>query len=316
MKTIIIKNNDSGQRLDKFIKKSFRTFPLSLIYKNIRKKNIKINNKRANPEYKLKEADILTIYVKDELLKVVPNKYDFLKAPSLLDLVYEDENIILVNKKAGLIVHPDENYHFDSLVNRIKHYLFLKKEYNPDDELSFTPALVNRLDRNTSGIVIAAKNFEALKILNEKMKKREIQKYYLSVVEGVFTKKEGILTAYLAKDENKNRVFISSVPKKDFKTIKTKYKVLFEKNGNSTVEIELLTGRTHQIRAHMAYIGHPVLGDSKYGKKSSRFKRQVLCAYKIKFSFAEEENNILSYLNGKEFLVGEKCLDLFKKWWK
>lgn len=316
MKTIIIKNNDSGQRLDKFIKKCFKTFPLSLIYKNIRKKNIKVNNKRTKPEYKLQEADILNIYVKDDFLKVVPNKYDFLKAPSLLDIIYEDENIILVNKKAGLIVHPDENYHFDSLINRIKHYLFLKNEYNPYDELSFTPSLVNRLDRNTSGIVIAAKNFEALKILNEKMKKREIKKYYLSVVEGIFLRKEGTLTAYLEKDENKNRVFISSFPKKDFKTIKTKYKVLFEKNGKSKIEIELLTGRTHQIRAHMAFIGHPVLGDSKYGRKSSKFKYQILCAYKIKFSFAEEENHTLSYLNGKEFLVGEEDLDLFKRWGK
>ena len=312
MESIVIGKNDAGQRLDKFIIKSFKNFPVSLVYKNIRKKNIKVNQKKSNPEYKIQESDIVTIYVKREFLSKMPTKHDFLKAPSNLDIIYEDNNIILVNKRPGLIVHPDENYHFDSLIARIKHYLFIKKEYDPEKELSFVPALVNRLDRNTSGIVIAAKNADALKFLNEKMKKREIKKYYLCVVDGIFKKKENILTAYLEKNESKNRVFISSTPKKNFKTIKTKYKVLLEKDGKSTLVIELLTGRTHQIRAHMAYVGHPVLGDSKYGKKSLKFKHQVLCAYKIKFDFcATTEKNYLDYLNKKEFTIDKRKLSIF-----
>ena len=272
MQTLTIKENDSGQRLDKFLSKTFRNLPVSLMYKLIRKKRIKVNSNRVHPEYKLNINDTLSLYIRDDLLEKKTLSYDFTKAPAILDIIYEDKNILLVNKKTGLIVHPDKERHFDSLIDRIKHYLFLKKEYDPEDEQSFSPALVNRLDRNTGGIVIAAKNCESLKILNEKIRNREIKKYYLAVAKGIFKQKCATLVAYLEKNESKNRVYVYNTTRPNAKTIKTKYRVMKEKDGDSLIEIELITGRTHQIRAHMAHIGHPILGDAKYAKPNKKDK--------------------------------------------
>ena len=265
MRTIEIGKNDAGQRLDKFLTKRFKTMPKALMYKYIRTKYIKLNGKRCEISSRLNEGDILTLYIKDEFFEPQKAEYDFMKAPLKLDVVYEDENILLIDKKPGLIVHPDENYHFDSALARIQHYLYEKGEYNPELENSFAPALVNRIDRNTGGIVIAAKTAEALRILNQKMKDRELIKLYLCIAVGNFEKKADTMTAYLEKNEKQNRVYISNKPRDGAKTIKTKYRVLSERNGLSLVEVDLLTGRTHQIRAHMAYIGYPVYGDPQYG---------------------------------------------------
>lgn len=307
MRTIEIMKNDAGQRLDKFLAKRFPTMPKALMYKYIRTKYVKLNGKKCDISTHLQQGDILTLYIKDEFFECKKNTdYDFMKAPTAVNIVYEDENILLVDKKQGLLVHPDDTYHFDSLIARIQHYLYDKGEYDPENEASFAPALVNRIDRNTGGIVIAAKNAESLRILNDKIKNREVQKYYLCVVQGILKKKSDLLIGYLEKNESKNKVYIMNKPKENAKIIKTQYRVLAEKDGQSLLEIHLLTGRTHQIRAHMASIGHPLIGDGKYGSnavnRQAGHKWQMLYSYKLVFDFAENAG-LLQYLNGKTFEV-------------
>lgn len=306
MRELVIKKNDSGQRLDKFLQKNFKTLPKSLMYKYLRKKCIKVNGKKCDIQTMLCEGDILTFYIKDEFFEAAQQKnYEFLKAPDKLDIVYEDANILLVNKHPGVIVHPDKNYHFDSLVARIMHYLYNKGEYNPEQEQSFTPALVNRIDRNTGGIVIAAKNAESLRILNTKMKERELEKHYLCLVYGTPNKKSDTLCGYISKSESKNKVFVHSKMQDGTKQIITKYEVIASDNKFSLLDVELLTGRTHQIRAHMASIGHPLVGDSKYGKNKKApdgFKYQALYSYKLIFNFKTDAGP-LNYLNNKEYRV-------------
>lgn len=308
MKSFTINKNDADQRLDKFITKSVPLLPKTLLYKYIRIKRIKVNGKRAEISTRLQEGDIVDMYINDEFFEAAPQKYDFLKASKNINIVYEDENIILCDKKAGVLCHPDDKEYTDTLINRIKRYLYEKGEFNPDSESSFTPALVNRIDRNTGGIVIAAKNAESLRILNQKMKDRELHKFYLCIVHGIPKMKSGLLEGYLLKNEDKNIVKISKNRLNDSKEIRTKYYVLESKNDLSLIEVELLTGRTHQIRAHFASIGHPLLGDGKYGtnaqNKKYGYKKQCLYSYKLVFDFTSDAG-ILEYLNKKEFKVND-----------
>ena len=306
MKSITIRTNDAGQRLDKFLTKTFGNLPVSMMYKGIRTKDIKINGKRCQISTRLTEGDVVTIYLKDEFLIEAPAALEFMSASKKLDIVYEDENLLLLNKKVGLLVHPDDKEYRDTLIFRVQRYLYEKGEYDPEKENCFTPALVNRIDRNTCGIVIAAKNAAALRTLNEKLRAREIRKFYLCIVHGMMEKKEDTLEGYLEKDEERNRVFIRRQMMDGARSIRTRYRVLGEKNGFSLLEIELLTGRTHQIRAHLASIGHPLLGDGKYGtnalNKGTGYDKQALCSYRLIFDFQDTaaDENPLAYLRGKE----------------
>ena len=307
MKKVVINKNDAGQRLDKFLFKFFDSIPASMVYKGIRKKRIKVNGKKSEISYMLHEGDVLELYINDEFLESKKDDGDFRTLVPKLKVVYEDANILLADKAVGISVHDDETETKNTLINHIKAYLYQKGEYNPDTENSFAPALCNRIDRNTAGIVIAAKTAAALRIMNQKIKNREIEKYYLCLVQGHMKEKEKTLKSYMVKNESQNRVYVHDKPIEGGKTAITKYRVLAEGELTSLLEVELLTGRTHQIRAHMASVGHPLAGDGKYGtnefNKKVGMKHQALYSYKLKFAFSDQ--NELSYLNGKSFEVDD-----------
>lgn len=305
MKEFIINRNDSGQRLDKFVLKTVPRLPQSMMYKAIRNKRIKLNGKRAEISSRLCEGDTVQMYLNDEFFDSAPET-EFMSVTPVLNILYEDENILLLDKKNGMVVHEDNDNTSDTLINRVKRYLYEKGEYDPNSENSFAPALCNRLDRNTGGIVIAAKNAESLRILNQKIRDREIEKYYLCVTVGVPPKRSDTLTAYLEKDSASNTVKVTDRKSNTNKTIVTGYRVIRDNGKLALVEIKLGTGRTHQIRAHMAHIGCPLLGDGKYGinriNKEYKVKTQALYSYKLRFSFSTE-SGCLEYLDGKEFRV-------------
>ncbi|MGN0675453.1 MAG: RluA family pseudouridine synthase [Oscillospiraceae bacterium] len=311
MKEFTINANDSGQRLDKFMQKAVPRLPQSMMYKAIRNKRIKINGKRAEISSRLQVGDMIQMYINDEFFDI-DSETEFLSVPTVLNIVYEDENIMLIDKKNGIVVHEDNENSVDTLINRIKHYLYKKGEYVPESENSFAPSLCNRLDRNTGGIIIAAKNAESLRILNQKIKDRELEKYYLCVTVGVLPKKSDTITAYLEKNSDENTVKVTDRKTDTNKTIVTTYKVLKTNGKLSLLEIKLDTGRTHQIRAHMAHIGCPLLGDGKYGinrvNKEYKIKTQALYSYKLKFDF-KTDAGCLDYLNGKEFSVNDVWFD-------
>ena len=306
MKEFTIGKNDAGQRLDRFLAKAVPLLPASLAQKYIRLKRIKRNNARAQRDDRLCEGDIIQLYINDEFFDTPreDNAYLTVAAPKL-NIVYEDENLLLVDKRPGVAVHPHDGAEYGkTLIDHIQAYLYAKREWRPREENAFTPALCNRIDRNTGGIVIAAKTAEALRVMNQKIKDRELDKRYLAIVEGTPKPKSGVLRGYLFKDAVKNRVFVTDTPQKGAKTCETRYEVLESRNGLSLVECELITGRTHQIRAQFAHAGHPLLGDGKYGKLDKRFDRkyQALYSYKLTFRFTTDAG-CLNDLNGKTFTV-------------
>lgn len=306
MKEITVGKNDAGQRLDRFLAKAVPLLPASLCQKYLRLKRVKVNGKRADRDTRLQEGDVLSLYIGDEFFQQpkAENAYLRVSAPKL-NIVYEDENLLLADKRPGLAVHPHDGAEYGkTLIDHIQAYLYANKEWLPREENSFTPSLCNRIDRNTGGIVIAAKNAEALRILNQKIRDREIDKRYLCIVHGTPKPASGELSGYLFKDAKQNRVYMTDRPQPGAKTAVTRYRTLRTANGLSLVECELVTGRTHQIRATLAHAGTPLLGDGKYGKLDKRYDRtyQALYAYRLRFCFTTDAG-ALSYLDGKTFQV-------------
>lgn len=307
MRQFIVGKNDAGQRLDRFVSKSLPLLPPALLQKYIRLKRVKVNGKGAKRDDRLLLDDVLQLYINDEFFDKPSEENMFLSLfKPTLDLVYEDENLLLVNKRPGLVVHADETEKVNTLINHIQAYLYQKKEWSPKWEHAFAPALCNRIDRNTGGIVIAAKNAETLRIINEKIRDHELRKSYLCITLGHPKPAKGRIEGFLLKDEGKNEVAFYHHPIPGGKTAVTLYQTLENRGELSLVECELLTGRTHQIRVSMAEIGTPLLGDGKYGNgaanRSYHETRQALYSYKLAFQFSTDAG-MLEYLRDKEFTV-------------
>lgn len=292
MKEIVITGNESGQRLDKFLRKYLKDTSLGNIYKAIRKKDIKVNNLKSNEKYILNEGDVLQFYFdfgeetkkkedKKIIKKIIDIEYDF-------DIAYEDESILVAKKGKGILTHPDEGDEV-TLTCQVVAYLFDNGVYDPEKEKTFAPSPCNRLDKNTEGLVIFAKTYEALKCINESIREGNLKKYYMALTLG--KPKEGRHTAYLQKDRRANKVRVFDNEVKNSKEIITDVKIVDTVGQFSQVEVDLITGKSHQIRAHLAHLGSPLLGDHKYGdKKVNSFflnkyglEDQMLVAYKIVF---------------------------------
>ena len=291
MKEFTIGKNDAGQRLDRWLAKTLPLLPAPLAQKYIRLKRVKVNGKGSKRDVRLAVGDVLQLYINDEFFeKPTPeNAFLSLYQPKL-NILYEDEHILLVDKRPGMVVHPDESERVNTLLTHIQAYLYQKKEWSPYWENSFAPALCNRIDRNTGGIVIAAKTAEG----------------YLCVVHGTMSPREGKLESFLLKDEGKKQVSVHKKPVPGGKTAVTLYKTLAVGKGLSLVECELITGRTHQIRAQFAAAGHPLLGDGKYGRQQQDkpYGRhgQALYSYKLAFRFTTDAGP-LNGLNGRTWQV-------------
>ncbi len=307
--TIIVTANESEQRLDRFLRKYLTNVSLSDIYKIIRKSRVKVNGKKAKENYRLIEGDSIEISISDisniDSPKENVEKIDKIHTNTNLTIIYEDKNILLIDKDTGTFVHSDKTHKENTLISQVIYYLYKSGEYNPEEEITFRPAAVNRLDVNTGGIIIFAKNYASLKELNELIRERRIEKKYISVIKGKMDK-SGELRGYITKDEVNNISQISDNKGNKGKEVCTKYKCLKSNGEYSLVEIELITGRSHQIRAHLSSIGHPIIGDMKYGdrnvnnyfRKEFGIKNQLLYAHSIGFGEIEGD---LSYLSGKSF---------------
>ena len=304
-----IGKNDAGQRLDRFLSKALPLLPPALAQKYIRIKRVKVNGGRAQRDQRLREGDVLQLYINDEFFDKPSEENMFLTLfKPRLTVVYEDEHLLLADKPQGLVVHADETEKVNTLINHIQAYLYQKREWNPRWENAFTPALCNRIDRNTGGIVIAAKDAEALRDMNRLIREDQLSKFYLCLCHGSMERPAATLHGYLAKDSARNLVRVEDHPFPGAREIITKYRVLDTRGKGadavSLLQVELVTGRTHQIRAHLAHIGHPLLGDGKYGinraDRQEGFKYQALYAWRLDFDIPGDGGS-LAYLRGRSF---------------
>ena len=308
MKELTIQANDANQRLDRFVGKAVPLLPESLLQKYIRLKRIKVNGAAAKRDLRLCAGDTVRLYINDEFFERPREENAYLKVGTpRLDVVYEDENILLADKKPGVLCHSAGKWDYNTLIANIQAYAYQKGEWRPREENAFAPALCNRIDRNTGGIVIAAKNAEALRVLNGKIRDREIEKRYLCAVHGRPKPPEGRLEGFIFKDAKRNQVYVKDRPEPGARTAVTDYRVLKSAGGLSLVECTLHTGRTHQIRAQMAHAGWPLLGDGKYGserknKAAGESGGQALYSYYLRFDFPTDAG-MLDYLRGREFRV-------------
>ena len=303
MREILITNNEKGQRVDKFLMKYMALAPKSFIYKMLRKKNIKLNNKKAEGNEILNNNDVIKLFLADETIdKFIENK-TIKKASRDFEIVYEDENIILANKPQRLIVHPDKEHKTNTLNDQLIYYLSEKGDYNPNNSMGFIPSICNRLDLNTSGIVTMGKNLPAVQELNRGFKEKLIDKYYITIVKGNVTK-AGVVEGYHSKSSDNIAKLSNNSDEGNF--IRTLYKPLAYNGEYTLLEIKLETGKSHQIRICMKSIGHPIIGDRKYGDTSvnkyfyDTFKldNQFLHSYKLIMKF---DSGCLKYLNNKVF---------------
>ena len=306
MREITVGPNDAGQRLDRFVAKAVPALPPALLQKYIRLKRIKVDGRGAKRDTRLDAGSVLRLYINDEFFgKPKDRPLDRIRPD--LRIVYEDERVLLADKRPGMLVHADGEGWGSTLIDQIQAYLYRKGEWDPAAENAFAPALCNRIDRNTGGIVIAAKDAEALRAMDEKIRAREVEKSYLCVALGTLRPREGEIRGFLRKDGDRGVVTFHRRPVPGGRTAVTRYRVLETRGELSLVECGLVTGRTHQIRASMAAAGHPLLGDGKYGDGAANRRygetRQALYAYKVRFAFAGDEGP-LGYLRGREVRVG------------
>ncbi len=302
MRTFTIAANDAGQRADKFLLKACPKLPKSLLYKTFRKKDVKLNGRRIPAETFLKTGDVLQIYLSDDVLAPQTKK----AAPKHLpmpEIEYEDEQIVILRKPVNLPVHADDKGSSDTLVGRFLQYLTESGQYDPAREQSFTPALCTRLDRNTEGFVIGAKTAEALRTVNEMIRDNQVVKQYLCITAGIPPKQHDTVHAYHRRLESRPAE-LSEHPREGFREMVTEYEVLQQQNGFALVLVTLHTGRTHQIRAQMAALNCPVLGDNRYGNRAVNERcgegHQLLAACLLRLN-VPDEGHPLSALHGKSF---------------
>lgn len=306
MQSVKVNDKNANIKIEKYLQAIYPKLSYSALQKALRKKDIRANGARVDKEYVVKAGDLLEIYITDEFLNGCTDSA-VKRSDKAFAIVYEDDNILIVNKNQGIPVHPDREQPQNTLIDLVREYLREKNDI-PANSANFQPSLCHRLDRNTGGLIIIAKNQESLDTMLEKIEAREVRKYYQCVVKGKMERSGARLKAYLWKDAGKSRVFVIGTKKPGSLEIITGYKVIeyLPAKDISLLEVELITGRTHQIRAHLAYAGHPVIGDGKYGinavNRSFGIKRQALWAYRLEFDF-KKRNSVLDYLSGKEFHI-------------